>query len=224
MGTNNIKDKDVIIDRVKKLLNLADKDKNNSDAEAEAALLMAQKLMAEHDISIDEASSEKIAYANEECTHKWNMGFRKLLATILANNFRCKVWYRHGNVVFMGHATDARIAREAFEYAYEFILREGNRQYNKYYQMGRNTKGVFNSYAKGFLFGLKQKLGEQSVALMIVTPKDVHDKYTEMTAGWKQAGGGMREDYISPDAFQEGVKDGRTAMNGRRLEDKDSKD
>ena len=53
MGTNNIKDKDVIIDRVKKLLNLADKDKNNSDAEAEAALLMAQKLMAEHDISID---------------------------------------------------------------------------------------------------------------------------------------------------------------------------
>ena len=93
MGTNKMKDKDVIIDKVKKLLNLADKDKNNSDAEAEAALLMAQKLMAEHDISIDETSADKIAYANEECKHKWNMGFRKLLAQILANNFRCKVWY-----------------------------------------------------------------------------------------------------------------------------------
>lgn len=212
--------RDEVIGRIKKLLNLADKSKNNSDAEAESALLMAQKLMAEHDISIDQTSEEKIAYANEVCRHKWNMGFRKSLASVLAKNFKCKVWYKGQDVVFMGHAFDARVAREAFEYAYEFILREGNRQYNKYYQMGKPTKGVFNSYAAGFIAGLKAKLGKQSVALMVVVPQDVQDEYTRMTSEWKSVrGGGMQLDSINSSAFQAGYQDGETALNGRRLEE-----
>ena len=44
---------------IQKLFNLGDKEKNNSDQEAELAILKAQKLMAKYDISIEEIKEEK---------------------------------------------------------------------------------------------------------------------------------------------------------------------
>ena len=120
--------------------------------------------------------------------------------------------------MFFGHTTDARIAREAFEFAYSFAMKEGNRCYNKNYQMGRPTQGVFNSYVRGFLKGLKDKLGEQSTALMIVTPPDVKEQYEELSKNFGKGGGGIRDTGFDSEAYKQGISDGRTVMNGRRLE------
>lgn len=209
---------DKIIEKIKGLLALSDKSKNSSEAEAEAALLKAHELMAKYNVSIDISEEEKKSYVHETCESKWNMSFRKPLANIIADNFRCETYLHGGSVVFFGHATDARVAREVFEFAYSFAMKEGNRCYNKNYQMGRNTQGVFNSYVRGFLNGLKQKLGEQSVALMVVTPPDVKEKFEEITADFKTDNRGMRNNGFDSDAYQQGVQDGRTVMNGRRLE------
>ena len=209
------KSKDDILDKVKKLLTLADKGRNNSAEEAESALMRAQQLMAEYDISIDEIEPDDVKYANEVCVHKWDLSWRGSLASVLASNFRCRVWYKGKSVVFMGHSTDARIAKEVFEYAYTFVLKASTSAYNKYYNAGLPTKGVTNSYVKGFISGLKRKLGEQSTALMIVVPPDVNEKYDEMTKGWEKNKSGMREDYINPDVFQQGVKDGRSILDRR---------
>ena len=210
-----------VLEKVKRLLALSDKTKNESEAEAEAALLKAHELMAKYDITMDEASEEKVAYVNEVCSSKWNMGFRKPLAVIIAQNFRCETYLRGsgGSVVFFGHATDARIAKEVFEYAYQFAMKEGNRVYNKNYQLGRPTQGVFNSYVSGFLSGLKTKLGEQSTALMVVTPPDVKSTFEDMSKGFKQSSGGMRNGDLDYNAYTQGVQDGKTIMNGRRLKD-----
>lgn len=210
-----------VLEKVRKILALSEKGSNNSDAEAEAALLKAQELMAKYNISIEQVTeaTTEIKYAHETCTHKWDMGFRKDLAPIIATNFRCHFYLRGKNIVFVGRDFDARIAREAFEYAYEFALRGGNKQYNRAYQVGRETRGVFNSYVAGFLVGLRNKLGEQSAALMIITPPDVNKMFDDLTAGWKSSrGGGMRMTEVDSDAFKEGVHDGRTVMDGRRLE------
>lgn len=211
----------IIIEKVKKLLALSDKSKNKSEAEAEAALLKAHELMAKYDIAMDEASEEKVAYVNEVCSSKWNMGFRKPLAVIIAQNFRCETYVRGsgGSIVFFGHATDARIAKEVFEYAYQFAMKEGTRIYNKNYQMSRPTKGVFNSYVKGFLIGLKTKLGEQSTALMVVTPADVKETFKNMRKEFKKGSGGMRQGNFDGDAYTQGIQDGKTVMNGRRLKE-----
>lgn len=210
-----------VLEKVKRLLALSDKTKNESEAEAEAALLKAHELMAKYDITMDEASEDKIAYIHEECSSKWNMGFRKPLAVIIAQNFRCETYLRGsgGSVVFFGHATDARIAKEVFEFAYQFAMKEGNRIYNKNYQMGRPTQGVFNSYVRGFLTGLKQKLGEQSTALMVVTPPDVKSTFEDMSKEFKKSAGGMRQGDFDPDAYSQGIQDGKTVMNGRRLKE-----
>lgn len=211
-------DNDRIIERIKGLLALGDKSRNASEAEAEAALLKAQELMAKYNVSVELTEDEKISYSHETCESKWNMGFRKPLSVIIANNFRCETYIHGGSIVFFGHSTDARIAREAFEFAYTFAMKEGNRCYNKNYQMGRPTQGVFNSYVKGFLRGLKDKLGEQSTALMIVTPPDVKSEFEEFSKDFRSASGGMRNTGFDPDAYKQGIADGRTVMNGRRLE------
>ena len=86
--------------------------------------------------------------------------------------------------------------------------------------MGRETRGVFNSYVQGFIKGLEQKLGEQSMALMIVTPQDVKADFKELYKNWKTSAGGMRNTGFDSEAYSQGVTDGRTVMNGRRLDSK----
>lgn len=213
---------DRIIEKIKNLLALGDKSRNTEEAEAEAALLKAHELMAKYNVSVELTNEEKIEYSHEVCSSKWNMGFRKPLAVIIARNFRCETYVMGsgGSIVFFGRAMDARIAREAFEFAYEFALKEGNRCYNKNYQMGRQTKGVFNSYVKGFLTGLKSKLGEQSTALMIVTPPDVKTEYEAFSKGFAKGSGGIRDTHFDSAAYAQGVSDGKTVMNGRRLDSK----
>lgn len=208
-----------IIDKIKKLLELGDKEKNSSETEAESAMLKAQELMAKYEITLEMTEKSEISYNHEICDSKWNMGFRKPLAVVIANNFRCETYLkgRGGQVVFFGHAVDARIAREVFEFAYNFAMREGNRCYNKYYQMGKNTQGVFNSYTRGFIVGMERKLSEQSVALMVVKPADVKEKYEEMSKNFKRDSHGMRNNGFDPHAFNQGVQDGGTVLNGRQL-------
>jgi len=204
--------------KIKKLLALADN--NPSEAEASSALLKAQQLMAEYNISLDSVSMEAdIKYATEICTHKWDMGFRKPLGHVIANNFRCMMFIQSGKIAFMGHENDAKIAREAFEYAYEFILREANKAYNRAYQMDAPTKGVFNSYTMGFIAGLKEKLDTQCTSLMIVTPPDVKVEFETMTAGWKSKSSKVQLNpwELNRAVYEQGKSEGKTALDSRRI-------
>ena len=213
-----MKSKEEMLDKVKKLLALADSNRNDSDEEAKSALLMAQKLMAKYDISVEEVEEpEEQQYAYEACEHKWDYAFRIPLAHILAKNFRCMTYMRGKQIVFMGHASDAKVCRSTFEFAYNYIQRRGNSVYNKRYSMGLKTKGVFNSYANGFLCGLKQAFDVQCVALAIVTSPDVVDKFNEMTEGWKTTKG-KRIESQDAEAWREGNKDGKSFMDKNKLE------
>lgn len=211
---------DSILEKIKKLL--ARSANNPFEAEAQTCLLKAHKLMAEYNIHLEEVNDKAaIKYAELVCETKWNMGFRKPLANAIADNFRCKIYITgEGQVVFFGRDFDARVAKEAFEYAYDFALREGNRLYNKAYAAGCKTRGVFNSYTLGFVKGIKTKLEEQSTALVVTTPKDVVDGYETLTANWKTKTSKLRiaNKDIDLNSYQKGVEDGKTVMNSRRLE------
>lgn len=210
--------KEEMLDKVKKLLALGNTSDNNSDEEATAAMLKAQQLMAKYDISAEEVEDqEEEQYAHEACEHKWDYAYRKPLAVILSENFRCMLYMRGNRVVFMGHPQDAKICKATFEFAYRFIMRRGNYIYNKRYSAGRTTKGIFNSYATGFLTGLKEALDAQCRALMIVTPKDVVDEFENMTKDW-----GSKESKsiqaTNAEVYYEGKQDGKSFMDRNKLE------
>lgn len=207
------------IERIKKCLALAEN--NPEEEEAKTALLMAQKLMSKYNVNMDMTQSdEKIVYAQEQCVHRYDAAYRKPLARVIADNFRCKFFLRGGSIVFFGRDFDARVAKEAFEYAYEFAMREGNRLENKSYAEYGTARGVHSSYTLGFIQGLKEALEAQCVALMIVTPQDVKEEFETMSSGWETARGGFRlTSGLDADAYYRGKQDGKTVMNGRRLKD-----
>jgi hypothetical protein len=213
MDVTNVK----IIDKIKKLLALGDHNPNEN--EAQAAILKAHALMAAHGISAV-STDEDISYSTEKCEHKGDRKFRRNLAAIIAPNFRCHNYLSGGRVTFFGRSNDAKIAKEAFEYAYAYAYRESNRLYAEYRRSGQDARGIVNSYAIGFVHGLKEKLDAQSVALMVITPPDVEDEYKALS---KKIGMRMRRSNLSTSrtnraVYNRGLADGRTVMNGRKLE------
>lgn len=212
-----MKAKEDIVEKIKRLLALGDEKRNDADAEAKAAMLKAQELMAKYDISIEECEERnEPEYAHEMCEHKWDYAYRIPLAHVLAKNFRCMVYSRGKTIVFMGHPSDAKICKATFEYVYNFIQKRGNQVYNKRYTMGYPTKGVFNSYANGFITGLKEAFDVQCTALAIVTPPDVVTHFEEISKDWghKKSKSIDANDY---EVYREGQRDGKSFMDKKQL-------
>lgn len=210
--------KDEMLEKVKKLLALGKASDNNSDEEAKSAMLKAQQLMAKYDISVEEVEDvEEQQFSHEVCEHKWDYAYRKPLAVILSENFRCMLYMRGNKVVFMGHSADAKVCRATFEFAYQYIMRRGNYIYNKRYSMGHRTKGVFNSYATGFLRGLEEALDAQCRALMIVTPDDVKEEFDNFTKNFETKQTKALE-ATDRESYYEGKKDGKSFLDKNKLE------
>lgn len=169
---------DDIIQKIKKALALAH---GNSNAEeAHTAILLVQRLMVKHNLSMSDIPLDK---QKEKKTGRgyMNMGrvewWQRRLSVIVADNFRCHSFYNSGNYVgFIGLEEDAKIAIEIFRFASEAIkfhsakyLRENKERRSRKYAIA-----IKNDYIKGFLNGLKDKFKEQveSESLAIVLVKD----------------------------------------------------
>ena len=210
-----------IIEKIKNLLDLANNNPNEN--EALAAALKAQELMAKYNIELEqldhkeetrEIVKEIYRQSGKHEMKKWKIG----LASIIAENFRCKVYFiNKQDVVFYGYKEDAKIALQVFTYLYEIGNKFAVRYYNKCKKEGSETKGVMNTYLIGFRDGVKDVLGKQCTALMIVTPKEVNDSFNEMAKGWKTATTRLR---MSGDAvaYSNGKSDGRDMAKARSIE------
>lgn len=211
--------KEKVLEKIKGLLALGDVKRNNSEEEAKAAILKAQQLMAKYDISAEEVEGEEEQeYSHEVCEHKWDYAYRVPLANVLGKNFRCMVYMHGKKVTFMGHPSDAKICKATFEFAYQFIQHKGNSIYNKRYAMGKPTKGVFNSYAHGFIIGLQEAFDAQCTALAIVTPQDVIEEFTNLSKDWKKKPSkNISKDTTDAQIWSEGRRDGKDFMNRDKL-------
>jgi len=204
-----------IIEKIRKLLALS---KNNASlAEAESAALKAQELMARYGVSVSEESEEiKKVIAHVRSTIKDAAQWRLRLASIVAKNFRCKAYYIGHTQVFFGYESDARIAKEVYEYLYRVGNRNANKMYAKVKSETGSGAGVYNSYVSGFLVGLQSKLDEQCTALMLVTPPEVVQKYEEMSKNFRPGRGFTGATAVNSEAFRQGVIDGKNSMDRER--------
>lgn len=207
-----------IINKIRKLLELS-KDRGTTDAEAMSAMAMAQKLMVANSIEISDIEDTEIdegEVVTLECEHRWDAGYRKPLALAMASNYRCKCYMLGNCVAFMGLENDAKIAKTAFEFAYRFIMCRSNQEYERVRSQGYSGRGVVNSYAYGFIQGLKEVLDAQSRALMIVVPTVVEDKFNEIQ--FEKSRGGMRVgDGLYSDIINIGKSDAKDHYATRAL-------
>lgn len=212
---------DKIIEKISKLLAVA----NNSGAtedEAVQAALMAQKLMAKYNIELDQVDSkpeqreiveEIYRQSGKHEMKKWKIG----LSSIIAQNFRCKVYFINAqDVVFYGYKEDAKIALQVFTFLYEVGNKFAVRYYNKCKKEGIETRGVMNTYLIGFREGVASVLEKQCKALMIITPQEVTESFDEMTKGFKHMNGSLRTNG-NHSAYNDGKRDGKDVINSRSL-------
>jgi hypothetical protein len=211
-----------IIQTIKKVLELS---KNNpSEEEAKAAALKAQELLAKYHISM--AEIEDISDTTEEISEvsvdvpakKWKYS----LATIVANNFRCKhFYYGKGTVVFYGHKTDAEVAAETFKYLFDMGNRCAGRVVDREFAKTGTSAGVYNSFVKGFCDGVSEVLGKQCTALMLVIPKDVNEAYDERSKSFRNmrcSGLSTKCNESCSEAYVSGKVIGRDAVSSKKLE------
>lgn len=214
------------VEKVTKLLALAGSDNPN---EAEAALLMARKIMAqykltERDLKI-KAKSELKQTVYEKRTYSGKKNpWMPTLGTLIAqhNCCACVSLGREGstvhNVKFVGLDDDPVFALTMFDYATEFIKKKESEKRTDLYHRKLYPEKMINDYMNDFIFnyalgfceGLKKKYEEQNqeipeeTALVLVTPKEVTD-YTDQLKRTKIK---YRKVHSDQNAMMAGYNDG----------------
>ena len=219
--------------KIKKLLSLS---KSTNEHEAQAALLKAKQLMAEHKISEADFRNmnEEIEYLYTDVSYTkrkniWIM----ILADLIAENYCCQNFVsrqKHAQtriVAFVGLANDVHICKDVFTYAIDFICaRQKEIRKTSIYKNSspKFRKILEESYGFGFTEGLRNAFQEQKErhsvwGLVMVQPNAVVEAVKKMkhnTVG--------KESYdIDPDLFRKVVKDGEDFVNVKKIQDQSGK-
>lgn len=223
-------DRDNIIQKIRKLLALANN--NPSAAEATASALKAQKMIANYDIAKEElydTVNEEIVEI-ESVTYKGN-AWNWYLAKAIADNFRCRVYrWGHGKGLgyayrFVGYEADAEACSIVFNQLYKLGNKLGDaeaRKIRKETGTAVGVKGTFLIGEKGdggFVGGIRKELEKQCQALMLVIPKSVNDYMDETYPTMRHfqiRASTTRDKIISEHGFYEGVNAIRSARIGEQ--------
>jgi len=218
---------DDVIRKVQKILALADIDRNNSEAEAIAASLQAQKLLSKYNIDIAAVTGEEKKEDIEQVIADVGTGkkWKYTLANIIATSYCCKCFYQGTEmIVFYGYSSDVLIARRVFMY----LFKVGNSLATKYVKARRdggewNTGGLYNSFCKGFCDGINRELQKNCTALVLVTPQAVIESFDKYSENFKKLDNSI--DMNDRDAYVEGEIEGKRALNAQYIEgDKENED
>lgn len=152
-----------IISKIEKLLALAGN--NPSETEAQAAMLKAQELMAQH--NLDMAQFQDNPQEKEEAVTEFFKGYHNTawaisLARVICDNFRCNLLRSKGyGLVFIGLKDDVAICKAVFTFASQTLEKNMMKLRRQYRKQGKPTDGISGDYAAGFIAGLRAKYQEQ---------------------------------------------------------------
>ena len=189
--TNGVSEK--IIERIKKLLSLA---QSNNENEALSSLSKARELMAKYKIEMaevknkEEQKEEVINGKVAEFTHDGRTIWKSLIVKVVADNFGCYCYIdRDKKFVVLGKETDVSVCKGIITFAIKIVEKEGNKLANSYKRMGYSTRGLKKEYGIGFARGLEKKFEEQNqqddtntgYQLMVVKDKEVENAYNKLS-------------------------------------------
>lgn len=211
-----------IIRKIRGLLAKADREHNDSEGEAIAASLMAQKMLQKYhldmiDVMGEQDKGREIKNLSVDIGKGKDKKWKYELAETVAQNYCCKVYIVNSDsFVFVGYEGDALIARQMMYY----LFNVGNTLANKYVRetraKGLSASGVYESYCLGFCNGVRKALDENCKALMLVVQDDVQKKYAELTSTATTMN--LRFCKSDVNAYNEGSIEGRRALHSRFID------
>lgn len=172
-----------IIEKIQNLLELAYDAPN--DEEGQTALLMAQRLMVKHNLSMNDLTNSKTQKDIGETIGTWEYRlpwWKEKLAGILGENFRCKTIRRRlpedgiTQIIFFGYQSDAEFCSKVYEGALLYLKYRLKRLFPIVSRA--RWKDYKKSYLLGFLNGIDQRFQDQAQSseefgLMVKIPAEV---------------------------------------------------
>ena len=152
-----------IIEKIKNLVELAQD--NPSDEEGQTALLMAQKLMLKHDVSLSQVELHQTenkfetgeAVGRSASVLRW---WEKDMSVVISTNFRCYVIQERdritktSHIMFFGEKQDAEMAAKVYDAALMYLRYRIERLPDK-------SPAYKNSYIRGFILSLSDRFKKQ---------------------------------------------------------------
>lgn len=211
--------------KIEQLLNKTT-EKGATEAEAESAILMAQKLMAKYHIQEKELNlgQEPVNEVFRKSTgYKAMAQWSIQILQLIAKNFRCKSYLSNKEAAFIGEEADLEIAIKLYKMVSDIAERGTKKIRRQYRKEGNSTGGVADSYLRGFISGLEAALKAQfqqetednaGFALVLVTPQAVVENYQKLiTPSTKTVHGRELKGNSDNSAFSTGYTDGRASIN-----------
>lgn len=212
-------DMNAIANKIQHLLNKT-VENGATEGEAQAALLLAQKLMAKYNIELEQQTGSKDFKCSLEETKVKPNPRNNSLGNIIANSFAVKGIIYGGKWAFFGREANAKAAAEALKFIHK-TLEAGIRRVCADHGLKSSERGAafyYNAYALGFINGLKEAMAAQTKALCVVVPEDVNNKFNEKFPKLNQYRGKGMQYHHDRDAYAQGQRDGRSAMDRRSLQ------
>lgn len=211
-------DKSAVLEKVAKLLALADTERNDSESEAIAASIAAQKLLAKHNLTMADLGGDREESIEKVCADVEGKKFKWSLAGVIAESYCCKCYaVGHTGIVFYGYKSDALIARRVFLYLTGVCDRLARRRAAQYRKRIGYADGVYNSFAKGFVAGVHKELKKTCTALALIVPPAVEESYEELSKSFNGKGIDGELKAYDADSYYEGVAEGRNALNAQYI-------
>lgn len=91
------------------------------------------------------------------------------------------------------------------------------KHYRQIKKEGKSTRGAATTYLLGFCDGIKEVLGKQCRALMIVTSPEVEEGWLEKSKNFGHKKTRYNQSY-DRDSYEQGKSDGRATANARSIE------
>ena len=167
--------KEKIIKKIVALLNVTEKN-GATVHEALVAATKAQELIAKYHIStLDSASEkEKVGEDNLQGSRRWI----QLLAGIVCENMSCRLILfslnRKTMMKFIGRDSDRATAIKTFQML-SSICQRGIAKEKKRVKSHGYSAGIEFAYSTGFLKAVREEMGKQCKALILLVPSSVDD-------------------------------------------------
>ncbi len=214
--------RDEVIAKVVKVLRLARA--AGTEAEAQTALVLAQKLMYAHDIAAGELEEPETAQPIEDSVVDatgQHVVWKEYLAAIVAESFRCSYIISESRatgvvrLVFIGRQMDVTVATEAYlaSAAVAASLAEECASTRQEWERA----GARASFLTGFLKGLLDRLTENaaSTALVVLADAEVLEHAAAFANGGEATGGALPMSDAA--ALNDGLESGYLHGSGKRL-------
>ena len=228
-----MKSKEEVIELIRKLFNLGNKDRNSSESEAEVALQKAQELLQKHNLDMSdvmvkeqekviqvEVSNEIVFELKRSSMSSWEKILISVVGRATETNGYFNKRYIGGRSIlwqvgFVGTEWDRSIAKELYLYLHEKIYRMSKQFYG-------NDMPAQRCFMEGFVNRLyhrvmeqikkfKQEVdGNQKYELVIMDKKNAIEKYSKevlhLTISHGRRGGGEWNPYAYRHGEQEADK------------------